>query len=813
VKHITLSSGSLGLAAAVVIAILPACGISCRGSKNRSDAPRVLLIGIDGADFGIIDRLIAEGSLPTFARLEKEGAFGPLRSQEPLLSPIVWTTIATGRRAQDHGVLDFVEVGPDGQATPITSARRKVPALWNIAGDYGKSSGFIGWYASFPAEKVDGFEVSDRLAFHQVRSARATEGATYPESLLSEIRRDVGEAVPDVAATRRRFMENPDAPVDADGQKRLQELSKIYATSEFYRRLVPVLERQYHPDILGVYFEGIDACGHLFMEDAPPRRTDVNETDYAAFSTTVDRYYRYQDEVLSDLLRLEGPDTVTMIVSDHGFKSGNLRPRISGRADTGLAPLWHRLYGVLFLHGRPIRPRRIAGASVFDVTPTALALLGIPLSKQFVGRPLEAAFLPGVIPAHPAVVASYPPLPKRRAPPTPPDSEAVQKLVALGYLTGSTRTIPHDPGGRTATSYLNEGMARSQSGDIEGALHAYGRVLELDPGNLNALVAAASIYIKRRELDRAKELLGRAAAIDPKSDWVLLQEAAWSLQSGRDSEAGQELAEAEKIDDRIPSLYLLKGRLANAEGDARTALEDLDRAEHLTDHDDLLAEILVFRAEVEAELGNFAGSEAALDRAARYCRPEQMLGARGDLAFARRDGQTAESFFRKAIAANPDSSDLERKLGETLGALKSFPESEAAFRRAIAKARSDPERESAYGDLSLLFERQGREDLVLETLRKGLTAIPNSYALWGMLGAAYGRQGEYDKAIEAYERTVSIKPTPMGCKTLAALLFEERHDRRRAIELWQESLRLDPRQKDVRLFLEKYGRGIVSPAH
>ena len=78
--------------------LLPLAGlalfwIGCPRGRSGPASPRVLLIGIDGADLQVIDRLIAEGKLPTFQRLEREGAFGPLRSQEPLLSPIVWTTI------------------------------------------------------------------------------------------------------------------------------------------------------------------------------------------------------------------------------------------------------------------------------------------------------------------------------------------------------------------------------------------------------------------------------------------------------------------------------------------------------------------------------------------------------------------------------------------------------------------------------------------------------------------------------------------------------------------------------------------------
>ena len=64
----------------------------------------------------LLERQAAEGRVPNLARLMREGAWGPLRSREPLLSPLLWTTIATGQRPQDHGILDFVEPGPDGKA-------------------------------------------------------------------------------------------------------------------------------------------------------------------------------------------------------------------------------------------------------------------------------------------------------------------------------------------------------------------------------------------------------------------------------------------------------------------------------------------------------------------------------------------------------------------------------------------------------------------------------------------------------------------------------------------------------------------------
>jgi predicted AlkP superfamily phosphohydrolase/phosphomutase/Tfp pilus assembly protein PilF len=795
------------LAFGLALAGLAFLWLGCPGGGRGRTSPRVFLIGVDGADLQIIDRLIAEGKLPTFQRLEREGAFGPLRSQEPLLSPIVWTTIATGRKPEDHGVLDFVEVGADGRPTPITSARRRVPALWNIASEFGKTSGFVGWYASYPAERVKGFEVSDRLAFHQVRSARASAGATFPERLVEDLRKEFGEPAPDLATVSARFVTNPQAAITPDGSRRLNELAKIFATGEYYRKIVPALERKYRPDLLAVYFEGIDACGHLFMEDAAPRRPEVSEADFQAFRNTVDRYYEYQDEVLADLLRLEGPDTVTLIVSDHGFKSGEIRPMISGRADTGLAPLWHRLSGVVFVHGLPARAgARIARATIYDIAPTVLALLQVPVASDLAGHPLLEAFSAGAILAEKRI-DHYEPLSPR---PTPRavagDPEAIAKLAALGYLSGSGKPIAHDADGRTASSFLNEGLVRTHSRDWEGALQAYGKASQLDPKNVNALAPAAAIYIRRRDYARAAELLDRASLADPNNFWVHLQRASLDLQTGLVSDAVREIAAAEKIDERLPGLHLLKARVENAAGDPSGALAELDRAGALTDSDEIRGEILLLRAEIETGRGRYTEAEAALDGAVRFAPPGELAGARGELAFARHDGDAAERAFRSAIESDPGSSALERRLGETLGAIEKYSESEAAFRRAIAKSKTTEEKGSAFGDLSLLYQRQGKEPETIAVLREGVKAAPDSNALWGMLGAALGRAGELDSAIDAYERSISLKPTALACKTLAALVFERRKDSARAIALWRQSLALDPKQADVTAFLRRYAR-------
>jgi hypothetical protein len=159
---------------AVLLALLvfARCGsgkarLEALAAQTRPTGVKVLILGIDGASPKILRSLLDEHGLPSFEALIESGSLGTLRSLEPTVSPAIWTTIVTGRRPADHGIDDFTRrrwVGLRRKSVMISSADRKVPALWNLAGPFGRSVGFIGGWASWPAEPVKGFMVSDRFA-------------------------------------------------------------------------------------------------------------------------------------------------------------------------------------------------------------------------------------------------------------------------------------------------------------------------------------------------------------------------------------------------------------------------------------------------------------------------------------------------------------------------------------------------------------------------------------------------------------------------------------------------------------------------
>lgn len=110
--------------------------LGCRASEPE---PLVVLIGLDGASLDVVDELRARGELPNFDRLIRSGASGPLQSwaSKPIMSdhlrrgfwsPIVWTSIATGKIPEKHGVRDFVLPVPGTSSVVVRSDEEPVRA-------------------------------------------------------------------------------------------------------------------------------------------------------------------------------------------------------------------------------------------------------------------------------------------------------------------------------------------------------------------------------------------------------------------------------------------------------------------------------------------------------------------------------------------------------------------------------------------------------------------------------------------------------------------------------------------------------------
>jgi predicted AlkP superfamily phosphohydrolase/phosphomutase len=125
-------------------------------------ARKVLLVGWDAADWNILTPLLDSGLMPSLQSVIEGGVMGSVAALDPMISPMLWTTAATGKRPEDHGVLGFLEPDPgSGGLRPVRGTSRTVKALWNILSQSGLRSNVVGWLATHPAESIDGAVVSD----------------------------------------------------------------------------------------------------------------------------------------------------------------------------------------------------------------------------------------------------------------------------------------------------------------------------------------------------------------------------------------------------------------------------------------------------------------------------------------------------------------------------------------------------------------------------------------------------------------------------------------------------------------------------
>src|SRR5882724_11765255 len=181
-----------------------ACGSpTSKGTSPAAASGRpVIFIGLDGADWQLLDDYIAAGAMPNLAQLAREGASGVLETIRPPLSPLIWTSMMTGVSPLDHGILDFVQFDPKtGAKEPITSSMRRAPAIWNMASSAGKRVASLGLWATYPAETINGTIVSDRLFTFLFKEETPPAGVVSPadrdgwaRGILQRAGQDVDEA-------------------------------------------------------------------------------------------------------------------------------------------------------------------------------------------------------------------------------------------------------------------------------------------------------------------------------------------------------------------------------------------------------------------------------------------------------------------------------------------------------------------------------------------------------------------------------------------------------------------------------------------
>ncbi|MGJ3241769.1 MAG: alkaline phosphatase family protein [Opitutales bacterium] len=356
---------------------------------------KVLLIGWDAADWQVARPLIEAGKMPNLKALMDEGVWGNLATIRPVLSPMLWTSIATGKRAWKHGIHGFSEPEPrSGGIRPISNLSRKTKAVWNIFNQQGWKTNVIGWWPSHPAEPVNGVMVSNH--FQQAMNNLGEDwpmrpGTVHPKELeepLKEMRVHPAELENEHILP---FIPKA-AEIDQEKDKRMESCAKIIAEVSGIHAATTACMQLEPWDFMAAYYDAIDHFGHGFMKYHPPRQPWVKEEDFELYKDVIEAGYRYHDMMLGVLIQLAGKETTVLLISDHGFEPGNLRPKSIPNEPAGPAAE-HSPFGMFVMRGPGIRKgEQIYGASLLDIAPTLLHLYGLPVGWDMDGKVLVNCF-------------------------------------------------------------------------------------------------------------------------------------------------------------------------------------------------------------------------------------------------------------------------------------------------------------------------------------------------------------------------------------------------------------------------------------
>jgi len=416
----------------------------CRGSSSTYDPehpPRVAVFALDAGTWDLLGPYMERGLLPNLQRLRDEGAWGGLKSTRPSNSPVIWTSIATGMKPTKHGITFFLRF-PDrdtGKPKPVDRSLRQVKAIWNILGEQGLRVAIVGWFVTWPAEDVNGYVVSDRSHYGRI------DQATFPPAFAASLE-PVARTEADRAASN--FMNLPpadpgsdDAPVASDRATDflvLDRYTKAYTRDLYYLRAARrILDEGGQPDFFALYLRGTDDVQHGFWKFMEPDGFGyVDPVHVARFGNVIERYWQWVDGEVGEMLARLDANTLVLVVSDHGAGPATGRYTIKTPEYLHLSGA-HRDTGILIARGPGIEPgTKVDGASIYDITPTVLHYLGLPVGTDMDGRVLGDLFGPAV-PAEVREIASY----ETGAAPTDAagrdsdvDDEVLGHLRSLGYI-------------------------------------------------------------------------------------------------------------------------------------------------------------------------------------------------------------------------------------------------------------------------------------------------------------------------------------------------------------------------------------------
>jgi len=405
------------------------------------EVSKTLVCLIDGASWNVVKPIVEKNKSLLSSKIFNEGAVGDLDNLGEHQSPIIWTTLATGWRKEDHNITDFTYLGykkknsitpvftnnypsiikkgfkkilpylPFFERLSVNSKMVEKKPIWQILSEMEISVGVINWWCTYPPIEInDGYIVSDHANHMRVKLRKNVGSISVdseeinklaktvsPDSLAEEINQfdenlseeKIGKIIRNISKLDGQEIEkclekekfSRDDPLSVLKFSILQDLFALECLEEF--------DEDYDPKCNFIGLGGLDAiCHHFWKYRYPEEFENVEEEKIEKYGDMIENYYKFLDEKINEFVNKRNVENI-VILSDHGFETVESQSMIDkGISGTHLSPP----QGIFMMKGPHVKEIKGIKIKSVDLVPTLLYLFRLPIGEDMPGEPHKRIF-------------------------------------------------------------------------------------------------------------------------------------------------------------------------------------------------------------------------------------------------------------------------------------------------------------------------------------------------------------------------------------------------------------------------------------
>lgn len=277
---------------------------------------KTVFIGLDGATFTVLDRLMEEGVMPFLKEFSANGSRAELNSTSNPLTPPAWVSLVTGRGPGDHGIFDFLRPEEKGGGIVLKlndSKDIKCETIWSIAGRLGKRIASLNFYGMSPAQPVSGYLVSGFIPWKHLKRA------TYPPEFYETMKSLDGVDIKSLGFHLEQEKKCFQGGEMSHGESLAWIGSHIEREKNWFEILSHIMKND-PCDLTAVVFDGVDKLQHLFWPYIFGELSDsITTPEQKEIRELCLDYFRRIDRFISEIVSMAGSGARVFLASDHGF--------------------------------------------------------------------------------------------------------------------------------------------------------------------------------------------------------------------------------------------------------------------------------------------------------------------------------------------------------------------------------------------------------------------------------------------------------------------------------------------------------------